>query len=121
MQIRAKQLADGRWECQNCLAKFTRHKRSPDNPKGYVAPPKFCADSCRMEFHANGGTSYRKIKAQVEGIMRLAFEGFAEEFLLKLDSLMALRIANAHRRLIKGLGGEKKLAALQALAGDALR
>jgi hypothetical protein len=63
--IKAKQLADGRWECQGCLVKFTRHKRDLQHPDGWVNPPKFHNDACRKAFH-HGGLSMKKIM----GIMR---------------------------------------------------
>jgi len=54
----AKKLADGRFECQNCLRKFTK------NPKTYIEP-KFCQKSCCDEFHLNGGMSLRKLKDKI--------------------------------------------------------
>jgi hypothetical protein len=63
--IKAKQLADGRWECQGCLVKFTRYKRDLKHPDGWVNPPKFHDDACRKAFH-HGGLSMKKIM----GIMR---------------------------------------------------
>lgn len=67
--IKPKQLADGRWECQNCLGKFTSHRRTPENRKGWTTEPKFCSDNCRKEFHASGAMSYRKLKDMVRRIV----------------------------------------------------
>jgi hypothetical protein len=58
--IHAKQLADGRWECQGCLCKFTKHKRDKDHPNGWTVPPKFHDDACKKSFH-HGGLSLKKI------------------------------------------------------------
>ncbi len=63
--IHAKQLADGRWECQGCLCKFTKHKRDKEHPNGWTVPPKFHDDACKKSFH-HGGLSLKRIM----GIMR---------------------------------------------------
>lgn len=57
--VRAKKLADGRYECQNCLKKFTRNEKA-------TIEPKFCGDPCRKEFHTSGGMSLRKLKDLIE-------------------------------------------------------
>lgn len=67
----AKQLADGRWECQNCLGKFTRYKRSSEHRDGWTKEPKFCDDACRKEFHFTGGMGYRRMK---DIVRRIVFE-----------------------------------------------
>lgn len=54
-------LADGRYECQNCLRKFTKNP----SPKA-VHEPKFCGDACRKEFHANGGMSLKRLTDVIE-------------------------------------------------------
>lgn len=58
----AHKLADGRYECQNCLKKFSK------NPRATIEP-KFCKDECRKEFHKAGGMSYRKLKDMVRRIV----------------------------------------------------
>ena len=56
-------LADGRYECQNCLRKFTRNEYT-------FKEPKFCKDKCRKEFHANSGISLKKIETRVRQWVR---------------------------------------------------
>lgn len=62
--VKPHKLADGRYECQNCLKKFTKNP----SPKA-VVEPKFCSDNCRKVFHTTGGMSYRKLKHIVRRIV----------------------------------------------------
>ncbi len=55
-------LADGRYECQNCLRKFTR------NANTYI-DPLFCSDPCRKEFHQHG-LSLKRLDSKVRQIVR---------------------------------------------------
>ena len=71
--IKAKRLADGRYECQNCLKKFTKHPRAS-------IEPKFCSDPCRKEFHTTGGMSFRKLK---DIVRRIVFEMDTERGIAK--------------------------------------
>jgi hypothetical protein len=59
----AHKLKDGRYECQNCLAKFTK------NAKTYK-DPLFCSDVCRKEFHYQGGMSLKRLEHKVRQWMR---------------------------------------------------
>lgn len=61
--VKAHKLADGRFECQNCLKKFSRNKKT------YI-DPKFCSDDCRKEFHYNGGFSLKRIESKVRQWVR---------------------------------------------------
>jgi len=65
-------LADGRYECQNCLRKFTK------NPKAKVEP-KFCKKKCCDEFHAHGGMSLKRLDDKVRRIVRDELRVIAEE------------------------------------------
>lgn len=56
-------LADGRYECQNCLRKFSK------NEKTYI-DPVFCQDKCRKEFHFQGGMSLKRLESKVRGWVR---------------------------------------------------
>jgi len=56
-------LKDGRFECQNCLGKFTR------NAQTYIEP-LFCSDRCRKEFHAQGGLSLKRVESKVRRWVR---------------------------------------------------
>ena len=58
-------LADGRFVCQNCLKKFTAHPKSKENPRGYITEPKFCKTLCRVQFHGNGGLSFKKFESRI--------------------------------------------------------
>lgn len=80
--IKPKKLADGRWECQNCLKKFTRYPRDKEHKGGYVPgkEPKFCSDRCRKEFHRGGGMSFRKLRHQVERWVDARLAVWAAEF-----------------------------------------
>jgi len=51
-------LKDGRYECQNCLAKFTRNAYT-------FKDPLFCSNRCRKEFHAQGGMSLKRLETKV--------------------------------------------------------
>lgn len=70
-------LADGRYECQNCLKKFTKH------PK-YFHEPSFCCDNCRKNFHANGGFNLKKIEARIQPKVR---QWARDEIQTRLDQL----------------------------------
>jgi hypothetical protein len=56
-------LADGRYECQNCLKKFTKPERT-------YKEVCFCCDNCRKNFHANGGLSLKKVEARLQPKVR---------------------------------------------------
>lgn len=60
--LEAKKLADGRWVCQNCLKKFSREKKSKENPRGWITPPKFCTGKCRTQYHNSGGMSIKRFR-----------------------------------------------------------
>ncbi len=65
-------LKDGRYECQNCLGKFTRNKNT------YIEP-LFCSDPCRKEFHATGGMSLKRIEAKVKLWVRQEWAAIQKE------------------------------------------
>jgi len=65
--VKPHKLADGRYECQNCLKRFTPGER-------VTIEPKFCSDNCRKEFHTTGGVSLRKLKTLVIGWVRAEWE-----------------------------------------------
>lgn len=79
MTAKAKQLADGRWECQGCLSKFTCHKRDKKHPDGWTTPPKFCKPGCRKRFHLEDGMSFRKLQVIVNGILKKEIHVFVAE------------------------------------------
>lgn len=82
-------LADGRYECQNCLRKFPRSK----SPKA-VIEPKFCGDPCRKEFHATGGMSLKKLETKVEQWVNRQNQALQEAF-----QLMRLAIEHLEQRI----------------------
>lgn len=63
MPVTAHKLADGRYECQNCLKKFTK------GPRTFIEP-KFCKKKCCDEFHLNGGMSLKKLEHKIRSIVR---------------------------------------------------
>jgi ribosomal protein L37AE/L43A len=65
-------LADGRYECQNCLRKFTK------NAKTYK-DPLFCCNTCRYEFHHQGGQSLKRLESTIRRIVRDELRVVAEE------------------------------------------
>jgi hypothetical protein len=56
-------LKDGRYECQNCLGKFTKNEHT-------YKEPLFCSDRCRKEFHAQGGMSLKRLESKVRRWVR---------------------------------------------------
>jgi hypothetical protein len=60
---KAHKLADGRYECQNCLRKFSK------TPHTYK-DPLFCSNPCRYEFHHQGGISLKRIESKVKRWVR---------------------------------------------------
>jgi hypothetical protein len=72
--VTAKRLADGRYECQNCLKRFTRSAS-----KKSTIEPKFCGDPCRKEWHKTGALSLRKIKAFVTRCVREEYAAIKAE------------------------------------------
>jgi hypothetical protein len=56
-------LADGRYECQNCLRKFTKNAQT-------YKDPIFCQDACRKEFHYQGGMSTKRLETKVRQWIR---------------------------------------------------
>ena len=64
--LKPVKLADGRFVCQNCLRKFTANPKSKENPGGYITEPKFCKTLCRVQFHNNGGLSFKKFEARIQ-------------------------------------------------------
>lgn len=65
-------LADGRYECQNCLKKFTKNEWT-------FKDPIFHSDKCRKEFHANSGMSLKKLETRVRGWVRDEIQTHNEE------------------------------------------
>lgn len=72
MPVTAHKLADGRYECQNCLKKFTK------NPL-FRRDPKFCQKKCCDEFHLNGGMSLKKLEHKIRTIVRDELRVIREE------------------------------------------
>jgi hypothetical protein len=72
MPVVAHKLADGRYECQNCLKKFTKNPR-------FRRDPKFCKKQCCDEFHLNGGMSLKKLEHKIRTIVRDELRVIAEE------------------------------------------
>ncbi len=60
---KSHKLADGRYECQNCLRKFTK------NAQTYIEPI-FCQDACRKEFNHQGGMSLKRLETKVRAWVR---------------------------------------------------
>jgi hypothetical protein len=56
---RPHKLKDGRFECQNCLGKFSK------KPGCYI-DPMFCSNSCRYQFHSTGGMSLKRFESKVQ-------------------------------------------------------
>ena len=94
MTVEPKKLADGRYECQNCLKRFTRNASIRSTHE-----PKFCNDNCRKEFHRNGGMSLRKVKGHVERFATNAIERRLEDFKAELQNLLK---PSAFQRVKKG-------------------
>lgn len=65
-------LADGRYECQNCLRKFTKNEYT-------FKDPLFCSDRCRKEFHAQGGLSLKRLESKVRIWVRDEMKAAANE------------------------------------------
>jgi hypothetical protein len=93
-------LADGRYECQNCLRKFTKNERT-------YKDPSFCQDSCRKNFHANGGLSLKKVEARLQPKVRewtrdewnRAAEGLRSGLLAELTAMFPQRRKPARERV----------------------
>lgn len=76
--VKPHRLADGRYECQNCLRKFTKHAKA-------TVEPKFCTDNCRKEFHTTGGMSLRKLRDLIEREVDKRFDERFPEVLRKIE------------------------------------
>lgn len=77
--IKPHKLADGRYECQNCMRKFTRNKKA-------TIEPKFCGDNCRKEFHTTGGMSLRKLRDLIEREVDKRFDARLVEMFQRIES-----------------------------------
>lgn len=92
MPVTAHKLADGRYECQNCLRKFSK------NPK-YTQDPKFCQKACCDEFHLNGGFSLKKMESKIRRWIRDEFAVIqAEEEFQNMVRQIALEVLPVKKR-----------------------